>query len=185
MNLREAMQARNRAEFERLLALESDLDQWDEQGWTALAWAAGLGDVGFIEALVRRGADVFKRGRDNRTPYLIALAAGHVDALKCLRAAEEARGGDRERISSRQEELRPYCRAYPAERLRGFASWREPEPALAPDDVVFVHQDGSVTRGALHGHDVLWASDGPEWRAYCVGELEFRPPTDLDLLSPA
>jgi ankyrin repeat protein len=185
MTLREAMQARDRAEFERLLGLETDLDQCDEQGWTALGWAAGLGEVAFIEALVQRGADVFKRGRDNRTPYLIALAAGHRDALTLLRAAEQARGGDVERSSSRQEELRPYCRAYPIERLRGFAAWSEPEPVLAAGEIVFLHRDGSVTRGALHGHDVLWASDSADWHAYCAGELGFRPPSDLDLLASA
>ena len=49
-------------------------DTTDEQGWTALSHAAGRGDLSIIKLLLNNGADVFKTGRDNRTPYLIALA---------------------------------------------------------------------------------------------------------------
>lgn len=179
------MQAGDLEQFRRSLDAETDVDGVDEQGWTALGWAAGLGHVGFIDALLQRGADVFKRGRDERTPYLIALAAGRADAVERLRAAEETRGGDESRTSSRQGESRPYCRAYPSEQIRAFPAWPATASAANQEEVVFLHQDGSVTAGALHGQDVLWASDSPEWRTFCRDVLGFRPPTDADLLSPA
>jgi hypothetical protein len=83
-----------------------------EQEWPALNYAAGRGDLALVKRLVQAGADIFRTGRDNRTPYQIAVAAGHASVARYLAEAEVAAGGDTKRISSRQSETRPYCKAY-------------------------------------------------------------------------
>lgn len=186
----EALCAGDRQAFGQMVDA-AGVDETDEHGWTLLSWAAGRGDLEAVRRLVERGADVFHRGRDDRTPYLIALAAGHVDVAAFLRDAEEAGGGDTEQTSSRQAERRPYCRAYPVAALRAFAGWSEAPAAedgggdaepLADGDVVFVHHDLSVGRSVIHGQEVVFSSEAPEWRAFCGERLEFRVPDDLELV---
>ena len=164
-----------------------------EQEWTALNYAAGKGDLTMVDLLLRRGADVFRTGRDNRTPYQIAVAAGHATVARALAAAEAAAGGDTQRISSRQSETRPYCKAYYLKDLRRFAGWAESRsnwkssdaPAtLTDDDVVFVHQDFTVTQSMFHNENVVMGAVTPEWRAFCVNELGFKVPDDFDLMPP-
>src|SRR5438067_9265655 len=113
MTILEALKERNLEEFARLLETMEDVNQLDEHGWTLLHWVAGQGNVKLIKLLVAKGADVFRRGRDNRTAYMVALAAGHLDAVKCLSEQEEKNGGDAELASSRQGDRRCYCKAYP------------------------------------------------------------------------
>src|SRR5687767_13370380 len=123
MTLFEAFHANAAAELTRLLDTGADIHAADEHGWTLLHWAAGRGDLALVTRLVASGADVFARGRDARTPYLIAFAAGHRETVLALQEAEAARGGDTERISSRLGERRTYCRAYPLGALRSFPAW--------------------------------------------------------------
>jgi len=52
----------------------ADVNQSNEQGWTPLNFAAGKGALSLVTLLVDNGADIFKVGRDQRTPYMIALA---------------------------------------------------------------------------------------------------------------
>jgi hypothetical protein len=163
-----------------------------EQEWTALNYASGKGDLTMVELLVRGGADVFKRGRDNRTAYQIAVAAGHAAVARYLAAAESSAGGDTQRISSRQSETRPYCKAYHLKDLRRFAAWSESRanwktgsdtPAtFADDDVVFLHQDFTVTHSMFHNENVIMGTVTPQWRAFCATELGFKVPDDFDLM---
>jgi uncharacterized protein len=186
MTIFEAVREGNHVELARLLGEVEDVNALDEQGWTLLNWAAGTGDLEAVTLLVQTGADVFRRGRDNRTAYLIALAAGHRDIVRYLKDAEERRGGDRTMTSSRHGERRAYCRAYPIGLLRAFPAWNEPREADAPlpdEEAVFVHQDLSVTHSVLHGERVLFTASTSEWRSFCAERLAFAPPSDLDLLT--
>src|SRR5580704_1898421 len=71
------------------LAAGANPDQQDEQGWTALCFAAGMGDEDVAKCLLDHGADVFRTGHDQRTPYLIALAARRLNVARLLSDAEE------------------------------------------------------------------------------------------------
>ena len=197
MTILDALKQGDRTQFERLLEDVEDIDAVDEQGWTLLNWAAGRGDLASVESLLARGADVFKRGRDDRTAYLIALAAGHRDVVEFLKQAEESSGGDTQRNSSRQGERRAYCRGYAIGSLREFGSWKEDSAPskqdadsdsasggrLSDDEVVFLHHDFSVTQTVLHGQKVLFESQEEDWKRFCRQSLGFKVPSDLDLIT--
>lgn len=163
-----------------------------EQEWTALNYASGKGDLAMVELLVRGGADVFRKGRDNRTPYQIAVAAGHAAVARYLATAEAAAGGDTERVSSRQSETRPYCKAYYVKDLRRFAAWAESRAnwktgageatVFSDDDIVFLHQDFTVTQSMFHNENVVMGTVTPQWKAFCTSELGFKVPDDFDLM---
>jgi hypothetical protein len=190
----EAVKAGDTQKAEAALVAGADINgPGAEQEWTALNYAAGKGDLAMVELLLRRGADVFRTGRDNRTPYQIAVAAGHAAVARALAAAEAAAGGDTQRISSRQSETRPYCKAYYLKDLRRFSAWTESRsnwktsgenaPAVfADDDIVFVHQDLTVTQSMFHNENVLMGKVTAEWRAFCLNELGFKVPDDFDLM---
>lgn len=180
----EASAAGDRAAVAQLIDAGAPVNAADEQGWSALSWAAGQGRVAIVELLLTRGADPLHTGRDERRPYDIALAAGHAEAARLLREAEaQAGGADRP--------LRPYCKAYLLRDLRRFPAWEERsgtgdgagnEP-LTDESVVFVHQDFTVTRSIWHGEDVLFDAVSQEWAAFCEEHLAFAPPDDLDLVA--
>ena len=164
-----------------------------EQEWTALNFAAGKGDLPMVKLLVEGGADVFKTGRDNRTPYKIAIAAGHAEVARFLAQAEAAAGGDKERISSRESETRPYCKAYYLRDLRRFPGWSESrinwkankdegDRQLTDDDIVFIHQDFTVTQSMFHNENVILQNTTSAWREFCINELRFKVPDDFDLM---
>ena len=46
-----------------LLEERADVNEQDEQGWTALNWAAGRGDAQAVSLLLEHGADVARTGR--------------------------------------------------------------------------------------------------------------------------
>jgi hypothetical protein len=185
----EAVKAGDGQQVETALASGADVNAaGPEQEWPALNYAAGKGDLGLVERLVKAGADVFRTGRDRRTPYQIAVAAGHSAVARYLAEAEAAAGGDTERISSRQSETRPYCKAYHLKDLRRFAAWAQvqagPEAVagLSDESVVFVHQDLTVTQSMFHGEQVVLDRVTPDWRAFCATELGFKVPDDFDLM---
>jgi hypothetical protein len=190
----EAVKAGDTQKADAVLGAGADINApGTEQEWTALNYAAGKGDLAMVELLLRRGADVFRTGRDKRTPYQIAVAAGHAAVARALAAAEAAAGGDTQRISSRQSETRPYCKAYYLKDLRRFAGWAESRSnwktdgenapaAFADDDIVFLHQDLTVTQSMFHNENVLMGKVTPEWRAFCHNELGFKVPDDFDLM---
>jgi hypothetical protein len=190
----EAVKAGNLATVEALLASGADIHQQDEQGWTPLNWAAGKGEAAMVTLLLRHGANVLQVGRDLRTPYMIALAAARVEAARLLREAEARAGGDRPPQPPRQ-----YCKAYYLRDLRRFPAWSEnpiAPPAAAEeevaadgavqgatdDDVVFIHQDFTVTQSMWHNENVLFQQITPAWEEFCTTVLHFKVPDDFDLL---
>jgi hypothetical protein len=145
-----------------------------------------------VKLLLDRGTDVFRVGRDQRTPYKIALAAKQVDIARLLKQAEQsANGGDDD------SSLTNYAKAYLLGDLRKFNGWREEKinwketaPAnengnsheLADSDVVFLHQDFTVTQLIWPGENVIFNRQTPEWQEFCKRDLQFRVPTDFDLI---
>jgi uncharacterized protein len=175
-----------------LLDQGHDVHERGESEWPALNFAAGKGDLRMVELLIERGADVFLRGVDGRTPYKIAIAASHLNVARRLKAQEESVGGDRDRSSSREYQTRPYCKAYRLEDLRQYPLWMDlvgaslgedgpaAEPRPAPEDnLVFIHEDYTVTRSIWRDRNVLLAGDSAGWRDFCELELGFRAPDDL------
>jgi hypothetical protein len=190
----EALKTSNRAAIEELIASGTDINQQDEQGWTPLNWASGKGDLAIVRLFIENGADVTKVGRDLRTPYMIALAAGHAEVVKLLREAEEKVG-----FSSRRE--RQYCKAYYLRDLRRFSGWTESkinwqekqdksdedgtdsdERGFVDDDIVFIHQDFTVTQSMWHNENVIFNQVTPAWEEFCAITLKFKVPDDLDLM---
>ena len=188
-----AVRAADRDAVVTLLSAGTDPNVQDEQGWTALCFAAGMGHADLVKCLLDRGADVFRTGNDQRTPYLIALAAQRLDVARALSDAEERAGGDIEGRSSRQAEHRSYCRAYLIDQLRSFPGWSEPTTAAAAaaaapdaaasvhlppatdDKFVFIHRDFTVTRSIWMGEDVVFNAVTPEWQRFCTEVLDFCP----------
>lgn len=181
LQLIEAIKSGDLAGVEAQLGAGANSNQQDEQGWTPLCWAAGKGDVALVRALLDAGADVSATGRDLRTPYMIALAAGHAEAVKMLRAAEDEARPERERPE------RLYCKAYPLSNLMQFPALAEKldsSAASADEEILFIHQDYSVTKSMWHGEDVVFDGDAPQWREFCETTLGFKVPDDLDLIAP-
>ena len=112
-------------------------------------------------------------------------------------AAEERAGGDREKISSRSWETRPYCRAYHLRDLKQYPDWPNSLPPKneegseegnvewCDEDVLFVQQDFTVTTSMWHGEGMVFDVVTEEWRDYCRKTLAFSVPDDFDLLPVA
>jgi ankyrin repeat protein len=192
LQLIEAVKTGQLTEVEEALNSGADVHQQDEQGWTPLNWAAGKGNVEIVRLLLERGADVFRVGRDQRTPYKIALAAKHVEVTRVLKQAGRSVNG------SQDDSLRHYAKAYLLRDLRKFSGWREERinwketiPAddngnsleLTDSDVVFLHQDFTVTQLIWPGENVIFNQVTPEWLEFCEQELQFTVPDDLDLIA--
>lgn len=174
-----------------LLKSGLDVNHEDEQGWTALSYAAGKGDLDLVKMLVEHGANVFKADRGQRTPYAIALAVGRADVAAYLREVEDAITGEK---SPRRP--RAYCMAYYLGDLRKYPGWLESRinwkssvdgdldgNNLSDESIVFIHQDHTVTMSMWHNEDVIFNLTTPEWVDFCVRELGFRVPDDLELIA--
>ena len=166
-----------------LIVAGANVNEQDGHGWTPLCWAAGRGDAEATRLLLEHGADVFETGRDRRTPYMIALAAGHREVAELLRDAENMAAGDRQRAE------REYCRAYSLGDLSRFPGWpssaAKVETGAAGEEILYLHHDFTVTRSIWHGEDVVFDEVSDDWKEFCSGTLEFKTPDDLDLLAPA
>ncbi len=196
----EMIKAGNAGAAEDLLNAGADVNQQDEHGWTPLNWAAGRGDVAVISLLLERGADALKVGRDQRSPYKIALAAGHLEAARLLREAES-----RAAVGERARPERSYSKAYLIKDFRAFAGWREEgvsheekgdesnngangagaRKRLDDGDIAFLHQDLTVTESMWPEESVVFDHVTPEWEEYCRATLKFEPPDDLQLIAEA
>jgi ankyrin repeat protein len=161
----------------------------DDDDWSALDWAAGRADLTIIRMLLDHGADPLAVGREQRRPYDIALAAGHLDAAGTLREAEDRAAPD----SPADRAWRPYCRGYLLAELRRYPGW--PDIAVPAADevegedetgdvVVYLHDDLTVTSSMWPGEDVLFDAGTEEWAQFCSEELGFRVPEDMDLVPP-
>ncbi len=199
LRLIEAIKAENLAAARELIELGEDVNQYDEHGWTPLNWAAGKGNMDLVKLLIDFRADVFKVGRDQRTPYMIALAAGRKEVAKYLRQMEDQAEGEK---PSRPE--REYCKAYQLSDFRKFSSWTESkinwmekgvidvsgngdnrEHSLTDDDIAFLHRDYTVTASMWRNENVIFNQITPEWQEFCSTILQFKVPDDLDLIVSA
>src|ERR1041384_3335475 len=176
MELIEAIRSGNRSSVEELIKAGIDLTQQDKQGWTPLNWAAGSGHLDIVELLLERGADPLAVGRDLRTPQMIALAAGHAEAVKLLREAQAKAGAV-------QSSERKYCTAFHVSDLRRYSGWTSEVQDLKDDDVVFLHQDNTVTKSMWAGEDVIFDDVTEQWKEFCKNELRFAVPDSLDLIA--
>ena len=187
--LLEAVKVKDLSAANQLIESAANVNQQDEHGWTPLNWAAGNGDLEMVRLLLEKGADAFKVGRDRRTPYQIALAAGRAEVAKLLRDVEERTG---RRASQRQ-----YASAYHLSDLRKFSEWEETQfrlkqnckaatgdgEAVSRDPVVFIHQDFTVTSSMWHDENVIFDAVTPAWQEFCQTVLNFKVPDDLDLIA--
>lgn len=172
LTLIEAVKTGDSTAVQTLINNNVDIEQADDYGWTALNWAAGKGDAAIVQQLLNAGANVAHTGKDNRTAYQIALAAAHVDSALILHQVEQKKGLIK--VSH------PYCKVYPIQALRQFSGWSEP-PETDNNDIVYLHQDLSVTRCIWHDEDIVFRSSSPTWETFCSEELAFSVPTDLTL----
>ena len=190
LQLIDAVKTGQPAKVEEALNAGADIHQQDEQGWTPLNWAAGKGSVEIVSLLLNRGADVSRTGRDQRTPYQIALAAKHTEVARLLKEAEHAGNGT--------STSRDYARAYLLGQLRKFSDWREEKinwkesvsanengnpRELSDDDVVFLQEDFTVTELIWPGENVIFNRITPAWINFCTQELQFKVPDDFDLIA--
>ena len=53
------------------------------------------------------------------------------------------------------------------------------------DDVVFLHEDYTVTQSIWSNENVIYNDVTPEWQNFCNTVLEFKVPDDLDLIVAA
>jgi ankyrin repeat protein len=181
LQLIDAVKTGELAKVEEVLNSGADIHQQDEQGWTPLNWAAGKGDADMVKLLLDRGADVFRVGRDQRTPYKISLAARHTDVARLLKEKEQASNG-----TSGDSFPRNYAKGYLLGDLRKFSGWREENEnsrELSDSDVVFLHQDLRVTQLIWPGENVIFNQDTPEWRDFCSQQLQFEVPDDFELIA--
>ena len=175
MEFIEAIRSGNRSSVEQMIKAGVDLTQQDKQGWTLLNWAAGSGHLEIAELLLENGADPLAVGRDLRTPQMIALAAGHAEIVKRLRAAEAQAGAT-------ESSERKYCTAYHLGDLRRYPAWSSNAEGINDDDVVFLHQDYTVTKSMWAGEDVIFDKVSDQWKDFCTTELRFVVPDSLDLI---
>lgn len=190
----EAAKAGQASAVKELLGSGADVNQQDKNGWAPLNWAAGRGDVETVRLLLEHGADVFNVGTDQRTPRMIALAVGHAEVVTLLRQAEERFEGEKP-----DQPERKYAKAYHLSELRKFPGWEgQAAGAGGPDaaegngngaapqgEVVFLHQDYTVSRSVRAGEEVIFDRVTPEWKEFCDTELKFQVPDELDLIGSA
>jgi len=166
----------------RLVSGSEHVNQQDQHGWTALHWAAGRGDAQAVQFLLDNGADLALAGKDGRTPLMVAKAASCREVARILTGAEQSRGHWSDPAA---EQL--YCRAYEIGDLRRYTEWSEHQGAvkdarqdgLSSNDVVYLHQDFTVTRSMWPNQEVLFSNVTPEWKAFCQAALKFSVPEDL------
>lgn len=165
-------------ELEQLLVEGVDVDTCDENHWSPLCWAAGRGDLAAIELLLERGADPVHKTRHKRAPMMIAKAANHPEAAHALAQAARARG-----LYEEPRESARYCKAYLLAEMRRFAGWSErplgEAVSLDADDVVYLHENLTVTRSLWRGENVIFDDVSPQWEEFCRRELELVIPDDL------
>lgn len=192
LKLIEAVKAGDHAVVEAAGADPELLREKDDYGWTGLHWAAGKGDARAVRRLLEAGADPLEVGRDLRTPYQIALAAGHAEVGRLLRDAEERAGGEHGGNAARE-----YCAAYLLSELSRFPGWAAGAREEAggeqhdagengsADEHLFLHQDYTVTSSMWHGEGVRFDRVTPEWKQFCTEVLKFEVVDELDLIAPA
>ncbi|MEY7974747.1 ankyrin repeat domain-containing protein [Streptomyces pilosus] len=162
-----AVQAADAAGARTALAEDASTAARDAHGWTPLHWAAGRGSTELVALLLEHGADP-RAAADGRTPYDVALAAGHVTVARALARFRD--GGT----------WQPYCRAYPLGELRRFPGWQD---STGPPDAAGVtpHPAPPPPASVPPGARPVFAGDAPGWSDFCRDALDFAVPDELDL----
>lgn len=173
-----------RCDLEHLKELILDpkvVNESDEHGWTALHWAAGKGDAQAVQLLIEHGGDIALTGKDERTPLMVAKAAGRREVVQILSAAEQVRG-----LWVDPATTQLYCKAYEVSHLRRFPQWSEiqgetieGQAPLNDHDVVYLHQNFTVTRAMWPDQELVFTNATPEWKEFCQKTLQFSIPEDL------
>jgi len=174
-NLMAAVRQRDLELVNKLLSEGANVNDQDEQGWTALHWAAGSGYAAMVRLLLDHHADITARGRDNRTAGMVARAAARNDVVELLVQAEKAAGAWKD-----PRENRPYCKGFYLKDLRDFSQWpQDTMPADAAEAIVYLHQNFTVTKSVWPDEDVIFRNVTPEWVQFCQSRLNFSVPADL------
>jgi acyl-CoA-binding protein len=66
------------------LSETQDINQWDEEGMTALHWAADRGNIDMMQCLITLKADVNFQDSEGQTALHYAASCGHVKVLEML-----------------------------------------------------------------------------------------------------
>lgn len=69
---------------DNFLSILGSVDTLDENGLTALMWAAGYGQLSSARLLLDGGADKNYKGSHSQSPLHLAAAYGHHDVVKLL-----------------------------------------------------------------------------------------------------
>jgi hypothetical protein len=181
-------------EMKLLLHDQPAVNVQDEHGWTPLNWAAGRGDATMVKLLLEKGADCALKGKDNRSAWMIATAAGHRDVANLLMEAEKERAIWKDPWADT-----PYCKAYRLEDLRAFPHWTEqkivkqveagadetqgshPAPTtneLTGNAIVYLQKNYVVTALMWQDEHILFDNVTPEWISFCREKLKFQVPAD-------
>ena len=87
MLFRSALTNWSLATVETLVSTGSvDIDKKDQNGRTALSWAAGYGYLDVVQFLLSEGADVRTVNNGGWTPMSFAKAYNHMDVIQELEA---------------------------------------------------------------------------------------------------
>ncbi|MFF9118746.1 ankyrin repeat domain-containing protein [Streptomyces massasporeus] len=140
----------------------------DVHAWTPLHWVAGRGEAELLGLLLDHGADP-RAEADGRTPYDVALAAGHATLARSLA-----------RFRADTGTWHPYCRAYPLGELRRFAAWHD-TTGECDATIVYLHDDLTVTASVLPGDRLVFSGEDPGWGDFCRDALGFAAPDEVDL----
>lgn len=162
------------------------INEQDEHGWTALHWAAGSGDTKMVELLIQHGADTALKGTDERTPLMVAKAANRMEVVRIITAAEKKNG---QWIDPAPRQA--YCKAYHVRDLSRYPHWSEniltgqkaegngTGSSPNDNDIVYLHQDFTVTKSMWANQEVIFSNVTPEWQGYCRTTLQFAIPEDI------
>lgn len=93
-----------------------------------------------------------------------------------LRAAEA-------KASATRASAPNYCTAYYLGDLRRYPGWTSDDHDLKDEDVVFLHQDYTVTRSMWADENVIFNNVTELWKEFCNNELRFAVPDSLDLIA--
>lgn len=132
---------------------------------------------------VEHHADVTVTGRDHRTVLQVARDAGRHEVAELI--AEKEKAGEKWRDPRAPQK---YCKAYYLKDLREYPQWpatlppAETDPTGAVDEqqqIVYLHQDYTVTKSVWPGEGLLFSDVVPEWVRFCESELRFSTPGNL------
>jgi ankyrin repeat protein len=84
MSLIDSVSWNDLSEVKRLLAIGTDINAVDDEGCTALWWAASKGYVECVVALLDANADVDKFSENRYSPLLAASSIGHTECVRLL-----------------------------------------------------------------------------------------------------